>query len=191
MQAPPSPPPTEKKKQGAGGKITRKEKKDLRILVRMSEGCRPEEDPVELSRFRDYIPPEAKPLVQKITKTKTGVALWPFRGLRSGLALQKQLPVIAAHWNKERIDDRLELPVRRYSYVVENLTQKLIAAMGKGEIRASSGVNPVLAIRRSKVVEGVTTYHAVIHFDKKPQPFSVFGHRARLVEGGAGTKHQK
>ena len=44
-------------------------------------------DPIGITGFRACIPGQAKALVQRITYTKTGIALWPFSGARAAQAL--------------------------------------------------------------------------------------------------------
>jgi len=167
--------PQPPKKPLGGQKPPRKERKDYRLLVRTpADDTSISDDPVRITGLRAFLGNNNK-LVQRITKTKTGVALWPFPGVKGGRALHEAQPQIQKDWQEKRPGHRVELPVRWHTRVIDDMP---ISDMNKiqKELTAATGVRSFAGggLRDGK--------RLVIHFAEPPPRFSVFGRWARPVK---------
>ena len=154
----------------------RKTRIDARLLVRIPKVPIPE-DPVYLASFRGYLPKSAARLVQRISRTKTGVALWPFWGAKAECALIQHTEAIEEALREHFVDVTVARTERWHTRVIDQLPN-ITLRQAKAELWASTGQRPVrAAVRDAK--DG--TFRAVAHFADPPPRFMLFGRWARPV----------
>ena len=92
-----------------------KKKEDNRLFVRLPPGFKIlQKDLIRITSFRDYILRQAKPLVQRITRTKTGIALWPFSGAKAAQALHDAKEAIESHFRQETKEGSIRVEKAEY-----------------------------------------------------------------------------
>ena len=74
-------------------RLKRQLKEDVRLLVRTPKTTIPN-DPIFLAGLRGYLPFRVGRTIQKITHTKIGFTLWPFKGARAVEALHDKTECI-------------------------------------------------------------------------------------------------
>ena len=78
-------------------------------------------DPILLAGLREYLPRSVSRLVQKISRTKTGIALWPFRGAKAARALHDELVTIETVYQAQFEDVIVERAERWHTRVIDQL----------------------------------------------------------------------
>lgn len=179
----PAQPKGEKKDLGSPKKHhTNKDKEDKRLLVRLNPDRKSKwfkDDLSDFGFYRHKMTLDQRLLVQRISKTKTGLALHPFPGAKAAKALRTEMEAIQSSFREKMKDNTLVVEPAHswYTYTVNVPTDVDPGKLG-AEIRASAGIPWAQGLMRD--ITGVDDERRlVLHFLKRPPPFHVLGRWAR------------
>ena len=173
---------------------TNKDKEDRRLLVRLNPDKRSKwfkDDLSDFGFYRQKMTPTQQLLVQRISKTKTGLALHPFPGAKAAKALKAETEAIQNSFREKMKDDTLVVEPA-YSWYTYTVNVPYDADVGKvgAEIAASTKIPLAKGFVRG--IAGVKDEkRIVLHFPKRPPPFRVLGHWARPIPSKSGLNQAK